>query len=304
MTVFRLYNGSVMKEELEKYHKKEHAKRYGTNAKYQKSSFNLGWRIQPLTSIKGRKSYKWGKETSTHPDNLANPFTKRVPSLIDFLQIKEPRYLFYALEDWEISDTDKLSVEADLISKAILYWRLMIFTNQFNDDQKNKVKHYLKIISKIALKKFEKNGFWPYPDGLMHVYNEGKLNLEYNIFNDTIFFNFYKEFANSLKIYFRESDSISDNKLKQDYWIKICKIINKKKLTYFKKIIKEIDINEKLFIVIIFLYLNHISYKAESSEPKNDKLSFKSFYEFTVKYINDIEKNITSINDISVTLMN
>ncbi len=224
--------------------------------------------------------------------------------MIDFLQIKEPRYLFYALEDWEISDTDKLSVEADLISKAILYWRLMIFTNQFNDDQKNKVKHYLKIISKIALKKFEKNGFWPYPDGLMHVYKEGKLNLEYNIFNDTTFFNFYKEFANSLKIYFRESDSISDNKLKQDYWIKICKIINKKKLTYFKKIIKEIDINEKLFIVIIFLYLNHISYKAESSEPKNDKLSFKSFYEFTVKYINDIEKNITSINDISVTLMN
>ena len=138
----------------------------------------------------------------------------------------------------------------------------------------------------------------------MHVYKEGKLNLEYNIFNDTIFFNFYKEFANSLKIYFRESDSISDNKLKQDYWIKICKIINKKKLNYFKKIIKEIDINEKLFIVIIFLYLNHISYKAESSEPKNDKLSFKSFYEFTIKYINDIEKNITSINDISVTLMN
>ena len=40
MTVFRLYNGSIMKEELENYHKKDHARRYGTNAEYQKSSFN------------------------------------------------------------------------------------------------------------------------------------------------------------------------------------------------------------------------------------------------------------------------
>ena len=68
MTVFRLYNGSIMKEELENYHKKDHARRYGTNAEYQKSSFNLGWRIQPITSTKGRKNYKWGCNISIHPD--------------------------------------------------------------------------------------------------------------------------------------------------------------------------------------------------------------------------------------------
>ena len=120
MTVFRLYNGSIMKEELENYHKKEHAKRYGTNANYKKSSFNLGWRVQPITSIKGRRNYKWGRKISIHPNNLANPFTRRVPSLIDFLQTKEPRYLFYTLEDWEIDNTKELTVESDLIIKAAL----------------------------------------------------------------------------------------------------------------------------------------------------------------------------------------
>ena len=35
MTVFRLYNAS-MKDQLEKYHKEDHAKRYGTDANYKK----------------------------------------------------------------------------------------------------------------------------------------------------------------------------------------------------------------------------------------------------------------------------
>ena len=142
MTVFRLYNGSIMKEELENYHKKDHARRYGTNAEYQKSSFNLGWRIQPITSTKGRKNYKWGCNISIHPDNLANPFTRRVPSLIDFLQTKQPRYLFYTLEDWEIDKGKELTIESDLIIKAVLYWRLMIFTNNLNEKEKKMAKHF------------------------------------------------------------------------------------------------------------------------------------------------------------------
>ena len=133
MTVFRLYNAS-MKDQLEKYHKEDHAKRYGTDANYKKSSFNLGWRIQPSTDLKGRKEYKWGTYKDLHPPNLANPFTKKVPALIDFLQTKEPRYLFYTLEDWDISNDEELIVEAELICRALLYWRLMLFSGNLDID--------------------------------------------------------------------------------------------------------------------------------------------------------------------------
>ena len=140
---------------------------YVTNANYKKSSFNLGWRVQPITSIKGRRNYKWGRKISIHPNNLANPFTRRVPSLIDFLQTKEPRYLFYTLEDWEIDKTKELTVESDLIIKAALYWRLMIFTNNLNEKEKKIAKHFLKTISNISHNKLKKQNYWLYKDGLM-----------------------------------------------------------------------------------------------------------------------------------------
>ena len=148
MTVFRLYNAS-MKDQLEKYHKEDHAKRYGTDANYKKSSFNLGWRIQPSTDLKGRKEYKWGTYKDLHPPNLANPFTKKVPALIDFLQTKEPRYLFYTLEDWDISNDEELIVEAELICRALLYWRLMLFSGNLDIDSKHKIKFFLKTTQEI-----------------------------------------------------------------------------------------------------------------------------------------------------------
>ena len=291
-----------MKEELENYHKKEHAKRYGTNAKYKKSSFNLGWRIQPITSIKGRKNYKWGRKISIHPNNLANPFTRRVPSLIDFLQTKEPRYLFYTLEDWEINKTKELTLESDLIIKAVLYWRLMIFTNNLKEKEKKMVKHFLKTISNISYKKLKKQNYWLYKDGLMHIYDNNNFILKENIFNKTLYYDFYIKFKEKLKIYFRESNSITDIDLKKQYWIKIYKTFSKNKINKFKKSLSFINFENKDDIIILFLYLNHICLKVDKSEPQHSEIEYEVFRFFTKKYIHNSSFNNNLINNISVTL--
>ena len=302
MTVFRLYNGSIMKEELENYHKKEHAKRYGTNANYKKSSFNLGWRVQPITSIKGRRNYKWGRKISIHPNNLANPFTRRVPSLIDFLQTKEPRYLFYTLEDWEIDKTKELTVESDLIIKAALYWRLMIFTNNLNEKEKKIAKHLLKTISNISHNKLKKQNYWLYKDGLMHIYDNNNFTLKENIFNKTLYYEFYINFKENLKIYFRESDSIVDIDSKKQYWIKVYKTFSKNKINKFKKSLSFINFENKDDIIILFLYLNHICLKPDKSEPIHSEIDYEVFRYFTKKYLDNNSFNENLIENVSVTL--
>jgi len=302
MTVFRLYNGSIMKEELENYHKKDHARRYGTNAEYQKSSFNLGWRIQPITSTKGRKNYKWGCNISIHPDNLANPFTRRVPSLIDFLQTKQPRYLFYTLEDWEIDKGKELTIESDLIIKAVLYWRLMIFTNNLNEKEKKMAKHFLKTVSNISYNKLKKQNYWLYKDGLMHVYNNDTFSLKENIFNKILYYELYLNIKEKLKIYFRESDTITDINLKYQYWVKVYKTLEKNKINRFKKLLSFINFDNKDDILILFLYMNHISLKPDKSEPLHNEINYKDFQCFTRKYLDNTSFDDNLIDNISVTL--
>tara|TARA_B100000927_G_scaffold281741_1_gene267588 strand:+ start:419 stop:1309 length:891 start_codon:yes stop_codon:yes gene_type:complete len=296
MTVFRLYNGSIMKEELEKYHKEEHAKRYGTNAEYKKSSFNLGWRIQPKTSTKGRKKYKWGKDSSVHPNNLANPFTKNVPALIDFLETKEPRFLFYTLEDWDMNSKIDLSVESEIISRAVLYWRLMIFTNQYDQNETKKVKYFLKTVSIICEKKFKQNGIKLYSDGIIHSFTNDSFELNLNPFNKIIFIKTYNKFLSEIKTYYRESKSMNQNE-KKKYWIKVFSSLIKNFQKKFLKIFDKININKIQDIVIIYFYISHNSL----IKDKNISVDFNMFYDLVVNQNILISKEISNI---SVTLIN
>ena len=87
-------------QKLQEYLKEEHARRYRVRTtRYKKGSENIGWRIQPRTDLKGRKKYRWGSLRDLYPPNLSNPLTCNVPSLIDFLETRQPKYFFYTLEN-------------------------------------------------------------------------------------------------------------------------------------------------------------------------------------------------------------
>ena len=70
------------------------------------------------------------------------------------MQTKEPRYLFYTLEDWDINDDEGLIVEAELICRALLYWRLMLFSGNLDIDSKHKIKFFLKTTQEIIKDRF------------------------------------------------------------------------------------------------------------------------------------------------------
>ena len=169
MTVFKLHS-RIEKEDLEK----EHAKRYGRHKGYKKGSFELGWKIQPRTPLQGRARYKWGSLKDFYPPNLANPLTCRIPSLIDFLETRQPKYFFYTLEDWDFKNDHKFPVEKELVCKAIMYWRLMLFTRELDESSSKIVNYYLNTANKIISNRMPIFGYWPYRNGLVHYYNSDK----------------------------------------------------------------------------------------------------------------------------------
>ena len=147
----------------------EHAKRYGRHKGYKKGSFELGWKIQPRTSTQGRIKYRWGNLKDFYPPNLANPLTCRIPSLIDFLETRQPKYFFYTLEDWDFDNDDNFPVEKELVCKAIMYWRLTLFTNELDKESSKIVNYYLNTANKIISSRMPIFGYWPYKNGLVPV---------------------------------------------------------------------------------------------------------------------------------------
>ena len=135
--------GMTDEQKLQEFHKDEHAARYGAKtSKYKRGSAELGWKIVARTDLKGEKRYRWGSLKDLHPPNLANPLTCKIPSLIDFLDTRQPKYFFYTLKNWDFEKEKDLPVETNILYKALLYWRLMLFTGDLDEKQQKIVKYY------------------------------------------------------------------------------------------------------------------------------------------------------------------
>ena len=62
--------------------------------------------------------------------------------------------MFYALEDWDYKNDEELIVEAELICRALLYWRLMLFSGNLDLESKHKIKFFLKTSQEIIKNRF------------------------------------------------------------------------------------------------------------------------------------------------------
>ncbi len=232
--------GMTDEQKLQEFHKDEHAARYGARtSKYKRGSAELGWKIVARTDLKAEKQYKWGSLKELHPPNLANPLTCKVPSLIDFIDTRQPKFFFYTLKNWDFAKEKDLPVETNIIYKALMYWRLMLFTGDLDEKQKKIVKYYLDTCNRIISARMPMFEFWPYGNGLAHYYNYKKedtykdRNKESNFitFNPEcphIFFNLFHSIRAQLSSYSREIEEEKVLKNKEKYWTKIFKTIFEK----------------------------------------------------------------------------
>ena len=233
--------GLTGEKRLEEFLKVEHRRRYGVRTtRYKKGSENIGWKIKPRTDSKGIKKYRWGSLKDLFPPNLSNPFTCKVPSLIDFLDTRQPKYFFYTLENWDFQNEKQLPIETNLIYKALLYWRLMLFTGNLDDDKSKIVKYYLNTASRIINSRMPIFNYWPYKNGLVHYYgykrdgtykerNKKSNFISFNPDLPHVFFDYFNNLKNKLIPYSREMEEETNLKNKQEHWIKVVKTIFEKK---------------------------------------------------------------------------
>lgn len=274
MTVFRLH--STTKKDL----KEEHAKRYGRRKGYKKGSFELGWKIQPRTASSGRTKYKWGNLKDYYPPNLANPLTCRIPSLIDFLETRQPKYFFYTLEDWDFKNDNNFPVEKQLISQAIMYWRLMLFTEDLDKDSAKIVKYYLNTASKIISKRMPIFGYWPYKNGLVHYYdykkddsykerNKKPYFISFNPDIPSMFLNFFESTKGRLLQHERDVKLEKSLKNKEVHWTKVFRSIFEKKQVPGQVDLKTSFNYQNLDLVVAsYIAWEHNKLKPSKNEPK------------------------------------
>ena len=265
MTVFKLHS-RIEKKDLEK----EHAKRYGRHKGYKKGSFELGWKIQPRTPLQGRARYKWGSLKDFYPPNLANPLTCRIPSLIDFLETRQPKYFFYTLEDWDFKNDHKFPVEKELVCKAIMYWRLMLFTRELDESSSKIVNYYLNTANKIISNRMPIFGYWPYRNGLVHYYNsDKKLKLTFNPDTPSLFLKYFDALREKLFQHERDVKLEKSLKKKEAHWIKVFKSIYKKKEIPSSIIFKNSFNYQNLDLVVAsYIAWEHNKLKPSRNEPK------------------------------------
>ena len=248
----------------------EHAKRYGRHRGYKKGSFELGWKIQPRTPIKGRTKYKWGNLKDFYPPNLANPLTCRIPSLIDFLETRRPKYFFYTLEDWDFDNDNNFPVEKELVCKAIMYWRLMLFTHNLNNMSTRIVKYYLNTANKIITNRMPIFGYWPYRDGLVHYYKKDKFfKMSFNPHVPSQFLSNFNEVRDRLLPHERDIKIEKNLKMKENHWTKVFKSIFEKKEIPESQILKTNFNYENLDVVVSsYIAWNHNKLRQYKNEPK------------------------------------
>ena len=258
----------------------EHAKRYGRHKGYKKGSFELGWKIQPRTSTQGRIKYRWGNLKDFYPPNLANPLTCRIPSLIDFLETRQPKYFFYTLEDWDFDNDDNFPVEKELVCKAIMYWRLTLFTNELDKESSKIVNYYLNTANKIISSRMPIFGYWPYKNGLVHYYNyikddtyKDRNKKQYFIsFNPDIpsmFLSYFDELREKLFQHERDIKLEKSLKVKEEYWIKIFKsIFEKKKIPGAVAFKTSFNYQNLDLVVASYIAWEHNKFRPSKNEPK------------------------------------
>ena len=301
MTVFRLH--STTKKDL----KEEHTRRYGRYKGYKKGSYELGWKIQPRTPTKGRPKYRWGNLKDFHPPNLANPLTCRIPSLIDFLETRQPKFFFYTLEDWDFKKDVDFPVEKELLCKAIMYWRLTLFTGELDEASQKIVNYFLNTANKIISNRMPIFGYWPYKNGLVHYYdyqrkdtykerNKKPYFITFNPDFPSLFLDYFNRLKERLQQYERDIKLERSLKNKESHWMKVFKSIFEK-----KEIPGPVDLRTSFnyqnldLVVASYISWEHNKLKLVKNEPKIKLLA-------DWKQIYSIYKEVVSLKDKSSEL--
>jgi hypothetical protein len=264
MSIFRQHIGSLKrKKELDK-NAKVVKRRKGDYAPTRLF-------FAPRTVVKGRTKFKWGNLKDFYPPNLANPLTCRIPSLIDFLETRQPKYFFYTLEDWDFDNDDNFPVEKELVCKAIMYWRLTLFTNELDKESSRIVNYYLNTANKIISSRMPIFGYWPYKNGLVHYYykEKGDNEISFNPDIPSMFLSYFDELREKLFQHERDIKLEKSLKVKEEYWIKIFKsIFEKKKIPGAVAFKTSFNYQNLDLVVASYIAWEHNKFRPSKNEPK------------------------------------
>ena len=264
MSIFRQHIGSLKrKKELDK-NAKVVKRRKGDYAPTRLF-------FEPRTVVKGRTKFKWGNLKDFYPPNLANPLTCRIPSLIDFLETRQPKYFFYTLEDWDFDNDDNFPVEKELVCKAIMYWRLTLFTNELDKESSKIVNYYLNTANKIISSRMPIFGYWPYKNGLVHYYykEKGDNEISFNPDIPSMFLSYFDELREKLFQHERDIKLEKSLKVKEEYWIKIFKsIFEKKKIPGAVAFKTSFNYQNLDLVVASYIAWEHNKFRPSKNEPK------------------------------------
>ena len=309
MSIFRQHIGSLKrKKELDKNAKivKRKKGEYAPTRLF----------FEARTPSKGRPKYRWSNLKDLYPPNLANPLTCRIPSLIDFLETRQPKYFFYTLEDWDFKNDHKFPVEKELVCKAIMYWRLMLFTRELDESSSKIVNYYLNTASKIISNRMPIFGYWPYRNGLVHYYNYEKEDtykdrnkkpyfIAFNPDAPSLFLKYFDALREKLFQHERDVKLEKSLKKKETHWIKVFKSIYKKKEIPSSIIFKNSFNYQNLDLVVAsYIAWEHNKLKPSRNEPKIKLLAdWKQIYSTykEVLFLKDKSPEFFEQDIISVT---
>lgn len=202
---------------------------------------------------------------------MANPLTCRIPSLIDFLETRQPKYFFYTLEDWDFDNDDNFPVEKELVCKAIMYWRLTLFTNELDKESSKIVSYYLNTANKIISSRMPIFGYWPYKNGLVHYYykEKGDNEISFNPDIPSMFLSYFDELREKLFQHERDIKLEKSLKVKEEYWIKIFKsIFEKKKIPGAVAFKTSFNYQNLDLVVASYIAWEHNKFRPSKNEPK------------------------------------
>ena len=300
MSIFRQHIGSLKrKKELDK-NAKVVKRRKGDYAPTRLF-------FEPRTVVKGRTKFKWGNLKDFYPPNLANPLTCRIPSLIDFLETRQPKYFFYTLEDWDFDNDDNFPVEKELVCKAIMYWRLTLFTNELDKESSKIVNYYLNTANKIISSRMPIFGYWPYKNGLVHYYykEKGDNEISFNPDIPSMFLSYFDELREKLFQHERDIKLEKSLKVKEEYWIKIFKsIFEKKKIPGAVAFKTSFNYQNLDLVVASYIAWEHNKFRPSKNEPKIKLLAdWKQIYSIykEVCFLRDKNPDLFYKDKISIT---
>ena len=238
---------------------------------------------------------------------MANPLTCRIPSLIDFLETRQPKYFFYTLEDWDFDNDDNFPVEKELVCKAIMYWRLTLFTNELDKESSKIVSYYLNTAKKKISSRMPIFGYWPYKNGLVHYYykEKGDNEISFNPDIPSMFLSYFDELREKLFQHERDIKLEKSLKVKEEYWIKIFKsIFEKKKIPGAVAFKTSFNYQNLDLVVASYIAWEHNKFRPSKNEPKIKLLAdWKQIYSIykEVCFLRDKNPDLFYKDKISIT---